>query len=207
MLIGAAGFLSVFTWILHGHVFANAQTGNIVQFIATAFQGDWGQASRHVAPMLAFFPGVFAAQWLLLHWPATGVRNAAVVVLSIEIVILVAIAVLPATFPESPVTFGISFVAALQNSAFKQTGQWSYTSVVTTGNLRSAGEAIYAALAQPSRLANQKARVFVAFCVAFVVGSALGAFLTIKVGPNAIAVPIALLMSVLLCRLCDRQIH
>ena len=35
-----------YAYIAHGHVFANAQTGNVVLFAVNAAAGDWSQALR-----------------------------------------------------------------------------------------------------------------------------------------------------------------
>ena len=103
--------------------------------------------------------------------------------------------------PDPPVTFGIAFVAALQNSTFRSLGEWSYTSVVTTGNLRSAGEAIYAAVFSGKRPADHKAQASGAVCAAFAGGAAVDAILTAAFGRGMIAVPIAMLGLVLIrCR-------
>lgn len=205
-LVAGAGALAAVTWIAHGQVFANAQTGNIVLFCATASQGNWQQALRHIPPMLAFFPGIFAARWLHLRCPAQGPRRAPVVSLCIELAILVAIALLPRRVPDWPITFGIAFVAALQNSAFKHVEGSSYTSVVTTGNLRSAAEAFYAGvfpLRDPA--ASRKAGVFAAVCAAFAAGAALGAVLTARFGKVAIWASIALLLVALLLCFGERE--
>jgi hypothetical protein len=45
------------------------------------------------------------------------------------------------------------FAAAVQNSGFDHVGKWSYQSVVTTGNLRSLGEALFSVMFS-SRMAN-----------------------------------------------------
>jgi uncharacterized membrane protein YoaK (UPF0700 family) len=56
LLCAGGSLLDSFTWVAHGHVFASAQTGNIILFGVFAAQDDWRQALRHVPPMLAFSP-------------------------------------------------------------------------------------------------------------------------------------------------------
>jgi uncharacterized membrane protein YoaK (UPF0700 family) len=50
LLAIAGGFLDAFTYIAHGGVFANAQTGNVVLLGVFAARGDWLGAVRHVLP-------------------------------------------------------------------------------------------------------------------------------------------------------------
>jgi uncharacterized membrane protein YoaK (UPF0700 family) len=61
LLCAGGGFLDSFAWVAHGRLFVNGQTGNIILFGVFSAQDDWSQTLRRVLPMLAFFPGVFAA--------------------------------------------------------------------------------------------------------------------------------------------------
>ncbi len=206
LLSAAGGFLDSFAYVAHGHVFTNAQTGNIILCAVSAAQGDWPQALRHIPPVVAFFAGIFAARWLeTLPAPWPG-GSPAVLSLCAEIVILAVIGLLPRNVPDLPVVFSIAFAAALQNSSFERVGPWSYTSVVTTGNLRTGVEAFYAGVF-PGRdaEAHRKARVFAVICAAFAAGAVMGAVLTVASEPAAMAVPVALLASALLFCLADAR--
>src|SRR5450432_4564827 len=54
VLAAAGGFLDAFTYIGHGHVFANAMTGNVVLLGINAVGRNWHQSFRHLPPILAF---------------------------------------------------------------------------------------------------------------------------------------------------------
>ena len=199
LLSAAGGFLDSFAYVAHGHVFTNAQTGNIILCAVSAAQGSWPQALRHLPPIAAFFAGIFAARWLGTPPPPWPGGSPAVLSLCAEIMILAVIGLLPRGFPDLPVVFGIAFAAALQNSSFERVGKWSYTSVVTTGNLRTAAEAFFAGVF-PGRdaEAHQKAKVFATICAAFASGATMGAVLTVAFEPVATVVPIILLVAALL---------
>ena len=64
LFTAAGGYLDAFSYIAHGHVFANAQTGNVVFFAVFASAGQWAQAWRHVPPIVAFSLGVAIAKLL-----------------------------------------------------------------------------------------------------------------------------------------------
>ncbi len=194
LLSAAGGFLDSFGWIIYGHVFTNAQTGNIILFGVYSAQGDWPQALRHVPPMLAFFPGVFAAL-LLGDWTASsGKLRAPVISLAIEIAVLLVLAALPGGVPRGLLVFMLAFVASLQSCCFDRVGTWSYNSVVTTGNLRTLGIAAYKGIF-PHRdpIAAREALLFAAICASFAAGAILGGIVTVLVHKLAIAMPIALL--------------
>jgi uncharacterized membrane protein YoaK (UPF0700 family) len=193
----AGGFLDAFTWVGHGGVFANAQTGNVVLLGVFAASGQGRQALRHVPPICAFVIGVFAAGCLRL----TGARRPALLSLGVEIALLVVVAALPQDFPDLPIVVGIAFVAALQTASFARVERSSYSSVMTTGNLRHMAEALFAGMAPPrDPSALQRAQLFATICTSFGIGAGAGALATPQLGNAAVAVPVLLLvLALLLC--------
>ena len=82
----------------------------------------------------------------------------------------------------------------MQSSGFQRVGKWSYTSVVTTANLRSLGETLFAIMFLPHNPeASDQARTMAAICAFFVCSAIAGATLTVIFGKSAIAFPIILL--------------
>src|SRR5580692_10242941 len=67
LLASAGGFLDGFTYVGHGHVFANAMTGNVVLLGINCFSGSWRAALLHLPAILAFIAGVCVSQTMLLH--------------------------------------------------------------------------------------------------------------------------------------------
>ena len=194
LLSAAGGFLDAFTWIGHGGVFANAQTGNVVLLGLYAAAGEWAEAFRHVPPIVAFVAGVFVAHRLRLDTKWRHAHNAALLSLAVEILFLAVVALLPSRFPDFPIVLGVAFVAALQSSCFACVEGQAYSSVMTTGNLRRGAEAIFAGVTAPrDPRALDQARVFGAVVACFCLGAALGAFATARLGNAALVVPIALL--------------
>src|SRR5215813_477217 len=59
-LVGA--FWDGFTYVGHGHVFANVMTANMVLFGVKAATGDWS-ALRNLYPILAYLFGAYMAQF------------------------------------------------------------------------------------------------------------------------------------------------
>src|SRR2546421_1630829 len=110
LLAFAGGYIDAYTWIIHG-VMANAQTANLVLLWVYGSIGDWTKALHFVPPILAFGAGILVAAWLRR---ATGARASAIGTL-IEILLLVAIAILHNRLPDLAGTLGISFVAAIQS--------------------------------------------------------------------------------------------
>ena len=57
LLIGVAGFLGAFTYVLRGNVFCNAQTSNIVLMGMAFGQGNWRHGLYYLIPITAYTLG------------------------------------------------------------------------------------------------------------------------------------------------------
>jgi uncharacterized membrane protein YoaK (UPF0700 family) len=198
----AGGFLDAFTWVAHGRVFANAQTGNVVLLGVSAAAADWREVWHHVPPIAAFLAGVFTAHRLRVHEIRRGLHRAASFSLGVEIIVLLIVSFLPSHFPDLPIVLGVAFAAALQSSSFTKVEGLTYNSVMTTGNLRRTAETFFAGITDPRDPdALRQARVFASICLCFAGGAALGAFSTVRIGNAAVLLPAAeLALALWLCR-------
>lgn len=201
LLSSAGGFLDAFTWLGHGGVFANAQTGNVVLLGIYAASGQWGKSLRHVPPILAFFIGVFVAFRLRIHESRRSRQRTALISLGIEIVFLLIVAALPHDFPDLPIVLGVAFLAALQSTSFARVEGSPYSSVMTTGNLRRTAELLFAGLFPPGdTVALHQARLFALVCSSFAIGACAGGFATTKLANLAVLLPaLALLLALVRC--------
>ncbi|MGJ5815488.1 YoaK family protein [Paludibaculum fermentans] len=195
LLAASGGFLDAFTYFGHGHVFANAMTGNVVLLGINAAAGETRQALSHLWPILAFLLGVAVARGLRLPRFSRFVRDPSLPALSLEILFLCAAGWLPRSFPSQPLVLAISFLAALQSSTFPRVEKWAYNSTMTTGNLRQFGEAAFSAVfSRPDAESARKAILLAAVCLAFTVGAVVGAGVTSALHNRALVV-CALLLS------------
>ncbi|MFC0432813.1 YoaK family protein [Kutzneria buriramensis] len=186
MLLGiAGGFLDAFTFVAHGGVFANAQTGNVVLLGVAAAHGDAAGALRHVPPLIAFVLGVAAAETLTHPRVAPLMRRPIRVALVIEIAVLLVVGAIPTWFAGSAVVLAVAFVAALQNATFGTVREWSVNTTMTTGNLRTAARATYRAVFRRDAEAATQARAFGLVVLSFLVGAGVGALVAELVGNMA----------------------
>jgi uncharacterized membrane protein YoaK (UPF0700 family) len=197
LLAFSGGYLDAYTWIIHG-VMANAQTANLVLLWVHGIGGHWEEALHFVPPMLAFTAGIVTAS-LLRH--TTGNRTCVITTL-IEIALLIVVGILHNRLPDVAGTLGISFVAAMQAAIFTKVEGSVYSSVMITGNLRQAIEALFGAISgQPGTL--RRSGIFAGLCFAFSVGAAVGALVTNSVPALTLGIPVVALLIVLLH--CETQ--
>jgi len=133
----AGGYMDAYAYLAHGHVFANAQTGNVVLFSVFSSGGQWAQAARHLPPIAAFALGVAAAKLLGVR-PQKRAFRATLICQALELVTLAVLAIVEARLPDACVVPMISFVAAIQFTSFRSIGSWSFNSAMITSNLREA---------------------------------------------------------------------
>ena len=189
------GFLDAYTFVAHGGVFANAQTGNVVFVAIHAAQGQWAQAAGYVPIIGAFVLGLVAAEWLAAHRRLPGLHDPTRVVLLAEIAVLVAVAALPASVPTLVTTMAVGFVAALQVTTFRLVRDTTYSTTMTTGNLRTLVTAAYEWLTGYDRTQRVVALRLAVIVLAFAAGAGIGA---VASAPGALGTRAALLAAALL---------
>ena len=156
------GFLDIYTYLLRGGVFANAQTGNIVLLAANLAETNWSRAGYYLIPILAFSAGVF-------------VTSFEQVVLLIEAALLLGIGLLPLSVPDAFVNVTISFICSIQVNTFRKVRNVPYASTMCTGNLRSGTEKLYVYFAERERKALESAAHYFGIIGMFIGGAVLGA--------------------------------
>lgn len=188
------GFLDAYTYLTRHGVFATSQTGNLVLFAIEAAQGDALRAVRHVPPLLAFITGVLAVETLKRPRVAEHIRWPARAALVLEICGLAVVGALPASTPDAVVTLTVAFVCSVQVSMFRTLLRWQYNTTMTTGNLRTAAQALYLMLADGDRDAAERARAFGVILLAFTCGGVLGAVCSHLCGVRAAWIAAAILL-------------
>lgn len=194
LLITAAGMLDAFTYVGYGGVFANAMTGNIVLLVVRVAEQDYAAALPFLAPILGYLAGVAVAH-ALKERPLFGkLRSPARMLLGLEIFFLIIVAFLPINIPDMLVVTGIAFVAAMQATAFTRIGEFAYTSVTTSANLRHFTAGLLDWLVfHKSRESRREALFFMTLCVCFIGGALIGAEATTYLDHGAVWLPVVLL--------------
>ncbi len=199
LLTAAGGFLDAFTYVGHGHVFANAMTGNVVFLAISAACGMVMGSWHYLLSISAFLVGIFLAYLLRRGGRRLPFGNTAMACLLLEIFFLAIVSFLPESFPDVILVPGIALVAAMQNSSFTHLKGWTYNSVMTTGNLRHMAEAFFAGtVPRRNSEALHEAGAFGIICFSFVIGAAVGALATPHWHNQSLWLPIITMLAALL---------
>jgi uncharacterized membrane protein YoaK (UPF0700 family) len=183
LLATTGGLLDAVVYLNHGHVFANAMTGNVI-FLGIAVLGrDWGNILPHLVPLAGFVAGVLTSKHLRAR---LGLRSV-LLGLALEIVSIFALGWLPGGFPEMAFTGIIAYVAAFQVASFRRVDRFAYNSTFITGNLRDVAEGLYDALTPSStpetrEEGRSQARALGLISLCFLAGATLGAWAAPRFG-------------------------
>ena len=186
LLAAVGGFLDAYTYLLRGHVFANAQTGNIVLLSLHLAQLQFAEAFYYLIPILAFALGVVIAELIRrafrshprIHWRQ--------ITIGAELLLLLAVAFLPCGRLDMAVNVVISLLCAMQTESFRKVNGNAFATTMCTGNLRSAADNLYAGLALHDAPALLRASRYLSVVLVFVLGAVAGAFLTQALAEKAV---------------------
>jgi uncharacterized membrane protein YoaK (UPF0700 family) len=196
LLAAAGGFLDAFTYVGHGHVFANAMTGNVVLLAVSAVSGDGRQALAHLLPIVSFVAGVAAADVLRLPRVSAWTRDPAVAALVFEIALLFALSWIPREGSSEGIVLAVAFASAMLVTAFPGVDAFTYNATFTTGNIRQFAESAFLIAFTPlprDSALRRKPRVFAVLIGSFLVGAATGAATVARWHNGALVVPMTLL--------------
>ncbi|GKU83079.1 YoaK family protein [Niallia sp. NCCP-28] len=195
VLLGmVGGFLDAYTFISRDGVFANAQTGNIVLFAVHLATGEWRNALVFIPPIVAFIIGVLVSEVVKLPFLRELLYSYRRSILILECLVLIIVGFLPASMPNIIVTTSLAFVSSLQISTFNKLDKWAYNSTMTTGSLRTATQAAYAAFIYHDAEAKKQFKQFFVIIISFLVGALLGTFTTTYIGNKSIWVAAGVLV-------------
>lgn len=179
LLAVVGGFLDAYTYLVRGHVFANAQTGNIVLLGLNLAEGNWMKSLYYLIPILCFALGVVVAEFIRdrfrehpnLHWRQ--------IILAAEILVLCCVGFLPLGGGyDMLANVGVSFLCSIQVEAFRKVNGNALATTMCTGNLRSGTEQLYHYFRGRNPQGLRKGAVYFGIILFFVTGAVIGTLLT-----------------------------
>ena len=193
LLALSGGFQDAYTYMVRGHVYANAQTGNVVMMSTHLLTGQFSEGWRYFFPLLAFAVGVFFCEHIHIyveehqkkwHWRQVVVAWQAVLLLAVgfmgQKLNLLANCV-------------VSMTCAMQVQAFRTVHGYAYASTMCIGNIRSCMDALahYTRFREVSYL--QRAGYYFGVIVGFAIGAGIGGNLCPLWGERSIWICCAIL--------------
>lgn len=174
------GFLDAYSYLARGHVFANAQTGNVVLFGVRAAAGNWTAAWETLPSILAYMCGVAVARLLRVRRQKHTFR-ATLICQALELFVLLVLVFFGRFVADLWAVALIAFSAALQNTSFSNIGPWQFNSAMTTSNIRNAVSGwVRLALGETDPKLRGEAIIGSVIFLCFVRGALLGGVCTLR---------------------------
>ena len=187
----ATGFVDAYTFLQHGHVFAQAMTGNLVLIAIGAFDPSIVAFWRPLVSYLAFVLGVVAV-WAWSRGQASRRPGPQLATLGLQVVVLAVVGFLTGGALSVVITAFISFASGMQIAAFRDVGRASFTTTVMTTNSMKTVNAALTAVTSADPEGRVVARAYGMALAGFVAGAFLGAFLSTRLGDRAAWIDAAL---------------
>lgn len=178
LLALVGGFLDIYSYQARGHVFANAQTGNMVLLGLNMAKGNIKGIIYYLVPIVAFVAGIILAQIIKSRFKESQQIHWRQITIAIETVVLFAVMMIPQGDLNMVANILISFVCSVQVQSFRKVNGNAYATTMCTGNLRSAIEQLCNFGKTKDTKALRKSLQYYLIIFMFVLGAMAGAILT-----------------------------
>lgn len=178
--------MDAFSYLLHGGVFANGQTGNYVLLVLSLAAGDIRGVVRYLIPIGAFLAGIVMARHVTDALCGGDRFRAQHWVADFEALGFALLSLLSGGLTDLFANSVVSFLAAMTFQTFRQFGTKSaYAGVFITGNLRSLGNSLYEGFARGNAHERHRAFRYLAIVMAFGTGVLLGRYMIELLGHSS----------------------
>ncbi len=177
----SGGLQDAYTYNTRGHVFANAQTGNIVLMSQHLMNGHLDKVLNYLLPLLAFMAGIFVAEQLQnkksffhrIHWKGK--------ILLLEIIALFIVGFIPKEL-NFVANMLVSFACALQVQSFQRLRGNPFASTMCIGNMKG-GTAAFSSFIREKKIEKLKiSTYYFGIILVFALGAGFGGLLSIHYG-------------------------
>lgn len=142
LLALAGGFMDAYSYMARGHVFANAQTGNILLFAVAISEGRPADSLRYLLPVVSFALGIALAAAMRTRFGHMSRLHWRQLTLLVEILILFGGSFFPAGqhLGANSLT---SLACGIQVQAFRKIEGNGIATTMCIGNLRAGVQALH----------------------------------------------------------------
>lgn len=179
------GYMDAYTYLARDHVFAHAQTGNMLLFGVNLFEGNIKTAFEYLLPIMSFVLGVFVAEMVRIHFSKQTKIHWRQIPVAIQIVFLVAVGFIK---PNLLANSLVCVSCGMQLQTFRTVNGHTLATTMLIGNTRTATDALCNYLHNKDNALLHKSLLYYTIIVLFIVGALLGNVGVKLLGEKAIIV-------------------
>ena len=197
------GFLEAFTFVLHGGVFCNAQTGNVVMLVIDFVRGDFSGGLRYLYSILAYIVGIILSTVIPSRFKKV---NWYLVVTALELIALAGVAFIPGSASDWFTYVTVAFVCSVQYNTFTKLHGVALATTFCTNNIRQTVMHFMKGVSEKSMEEYKKSGIYAFIILCFAAGAAVGVLAADGIGNYCILICSALLVPVLALFVADSAI-
>lgn len=184
LLALSGGAMDAYSYFFRGHVFANAQTGNMLLLGVNLANKDFSTAIKYVWPISAFIIGIVISDIInekkdeiKIHWRQISVL--------IELIMLAIVAFIPQD-KNYLANAMISLVCGIQVESFRKINGNAIATTMCIGNLRSGTSHLVQYFCTKNGQSLKNACLYYGIIITFVIGSIIESWLIVRYDTYAI---------------------
>lgn len=181
------GYMNGYTYITRHNILANMHTANMSKLGINIALGDWSEALKYFAPIMACILGAAFSELIKilieLYKFKGDWRKYALILESIS---LFWIGILPISFPDVIVTNLVSFFMGYQLCLFRTCLGVAFNTTICTGNIRNVGQLLFDAVDEENKKNKRKFLTFTALTFSFVFGAIPGTLISLALSIRAV---------------------
>ncbi len=175
LLALSGGFMDAYSYLYRGHVFANAQTGNILLMGIYIAKGSYINALQYAFPVFAFTVGIAIADFTRLKLKERKGLHWRQLTIFLEAIVLLFVSFLPQS--ENLLANSMtSFACGIQVETFRKINGYGIATTMCIGNLRTATQSLMEFFHSHKKEEGKKGLLFYGVILFFVLGAILGNF-------------------------------
>ncbi|MDR0921270.1 MAG: DUF1275 domain-containing protein [Lactobacillales bacterium] len=203
LLTAISGYLDSYTYITHGERFASLQSGNLILLGANLANGSWKKAVVYLLPILFFMLGA-GFNFVIKKYAKRQQMNWRKLSVSVEFLGMTTCGILSFFIPNNLSLALLAFFAAIQADTFGKLRGMPYATIMSTGNLKTAGSMLIGGLIDHDKESLEKGKNAACVVFSFFLGALISALLVKVLGSFTIFGVTLMLLIVLYMMFKDR---
>lgn len=139
LLTLSGGYIGGFTFFLRGHIFCNAQTGNLLLLSLSLATWNTKLMSYTFSSLFAYSTGILLSEILERRVNKIGVIKWHTYLIFFEILVIVGLGFVPETAPYEFTQLFVNFITAMQFNTFRKAHGLGIATTFCTNHIRQVG--------------------------------------------------------------------
>ncbi len=174
LLIFVGGYYGVYTFLMRGGVFCNAQTANFVLFAIELGNMNWSKAAYYLIPMTAYMAGAFVSEAISIKLTKVKFLRWDTILIIVEILFIIVLGFIPDSAPYQISQIAINFICSMQYNTFRQAEGIPMATTFCTNHVRQVGIHLHKFFSQKSFANLKRSMRHLGMLTMFVLGGVCG---------------------------------